>query len=306
MADNETGSPEPIALAEPKALELARSTCNSCVDSLDDLDWVAASTFHVGPWAVGVRSTSTDTDAALRRILAAHLLDADAPPYFSAFVPDAPPTDGNARPFNFLYRSSDSLVRTRAPGRVVRALLHYLSDLVEPAPPTLQLRATGLIVGGRAIVAPESLRTSMTLIEARLNRAGMQVIDAPVVHLEPGSGEVVVPEPRLTVDADALAAYERSHPPAGGTRELAPVAPGRYPLVAWALTTAEDAIGPIGRAEGVAAAAQQVANADTFGAQPALEVVAGALAPVGASGIWWREPAELVAQLHALTNGAAA
>jgi hypothetical protein len=288
-------------------LELARSTCNSCVDSLNDLDWVAASTFHVGPWAVGVRSTSADTDAALRRILRAHLLDDDAPPYFSAFVPDAAPTDGGARPFNFLYRSSDSLVRTRAPGRIVRALLHYLSDLVEPGPATLRLRATGLIVGGRAIVAPEALRTSMTLVEALLNRAGIQVIDAPVVHLEPDSGAVVVPEPLLTVDAAALDAYERSRPAAGnGSRELAPVAPGRYPLAAWALTTAADAIGPIGRAEGVAAAAQQVANADTFGAQPALEVVAGALAPVGASGIWWREPRELVAQLRALTDGAGA
>src|SRR5258705_10981122 len=103
-------------MSEPKVLELAESACSPCVESLDDLDWVATSTFHVGPWAVGVRSTSAATDAALRRILATHLLDADAPPYFSALVSDEGPDNGNARSFNFLYRSDDTLVRTRAPG----------------------------------------------------------------------------------------------------------------------------------------------------------------------------------------------
>lgn len=293
-------------MSEPKLLELASSTCYSCVESLDDVDWVATSTFHVGPWAVGVRSTSATTDTALRRILATHLLDADAPPYFSALVSDEGPDNGKARSFNFLYRSSDTLVRTRSPGRVVRTLLHYLSDLVpsdpvEPDALTVRLRATGLIVEGRAIVAPEDLRTEMAAIETRLNRAGMRVIDAPVLHLEPGTGHVIVPEPAITVDGDALAEYERTHP---SPRELAAVQPGRYPIAAWALETSADAVGPVGRAQGVAAAAQLVANADVVGAQRALDVVAGALEATPVSGIWWQEPGEVVAQLRALLNHA--
>ena len=52
----------------------------------------------------------------------------------------------------------------------------------------MRLRATGLIVGGRAIVVPEALRAEMAAIETRLNAAGMQVVDAPTLHLEPGPG----------------------------------------------------------------------------------------------------------------------
>src|SRR5260221_13471486 len=102
-------------VAEPRFLE-PFSTCSSCIETLDDLDWVASSTFRVGEWALGVRSSSLATDAALRRVLAAHLLDVEAPPNFSALMADEPGPGGQARAFNFLYRSNDPLVRTRAPG----------------------------------------------------------------------------------------------------------------------------------------------------------------------------------------------
>jgi hypothetical protein len=281
---------------EPQLLE-PHSACSSCIDTLDDLDWVTSSTFRVGQWALGVRSSNLEMDEALRRVLGAHLVDVEAPANFSVLM-----ADGQTRTFNFLYRASDSLVRTRVPGRVLRTLISHLSDFVEPSSPTVRLNATGLIVGGRAIVAPDELRAEMANIETRLNAAGMQVIDAPTLHLEPETGQVIVPEPALTVDAEALADYEREHPPPG--RELAPVLPGRYPIMAWALVTGEDRVGPVGRAQGVAAAARQVANADDLGAQQTLNVVVGALAQIPISGIWWNEYGELVGQLRALANGA--
>jgi hypothetical protein len=288
----ETQTPAPVW--EPKLLE-PRSACSSCIDTLDDLDWVASSTFRVGQWALGVRSSSVETDAALQRVLRAHLVDVDAPANFSLLM-----ADDDTRTFNFLYRASDALVRTRAPGRLLRTLVSHLSEFVERSSAVARLSVTGLLVGGRVIVAPDALRDEIANIETRLNVAGIRVIDAPILELERGTGHVIVPEPALSLDTDALADYERDHPSSG--RELAPVLAGRYPIAAWALTTSENRLGPIGAAQGVAAAAQQVVNADRLGAQQALDVVADALTTVPIAGIWWRESAELVGQLVDLGN----
>src|SRR5260221_3222942 len=232
---------------EPKLLE-PPSACSSCIDTLNDLDWVASSTFRIGPWALGVRSSSDEADALLQQVLRAHLVDIDASANFSALM-----ADGDTRTFNFLYRASDALVRTRTPRRLLRTLFSHLTEFVDVESSAARVSVTGLLVDGRVIVAPDNLRVEVSNIETRLNVAGIQVIDAPILELEPGAGHVIVPEPALTIDADALARYERDHPATG--RELAPVLPGRYPIAAWALMTAEDRIGPIGAAQGVAAAA---------------------------------------------------
>jgi hypothetical protein len=287
----------PKQLAEPKFLE-PFSTCRSCIESLDDLDWVASSTFHVGEWALGVRSSSVETDAAVRAVLAAHLVDIEAPPNFSALMADASGADGHVRAFNFLYRSSDPLVRTRAPGRVLRTLLHYLSDFAEPESSTIRLAATGFVVGDRAIVAPDGIRFEMANVETRLDRAGLQVIDAPVLHLEPESGCIVVPEPALTVDRTALADFERRYPPTGRERE--PVRPGRYPIAVWAFTTEKEQAEAVSGAQAVAAAAQQVVNADGLGAQHVLDTMAAVVERTAVSGMCWQDPAELAGQLCAL------
>ncbi len=290
----------PQQLSEPKFLA-PFSSCSSCIDTLDDLDWVAASTYEVGPWALGVRSSSAEMDDAIRRVLRAHLIDVEAPANFSALMADGSGVDGPVQAFNFLYRSSDSLVRTRAPGRVMRALLNYLADFAEPASSMLRLSATGFVVGDRAIIAPDTIRFEMAGIESRVNAAGLQVIDAPVLHLDPESGCVVVPEPALTVDAEALAEFERRHPAAG--REPGAVPAGRYPIAAWAFTTGAGGTDSLGRAQAVAAAAGQVVSADAFGAQQILDVMAGVVARTPVFPIAWADPAELARALVGVANG---
>jgi len=283
-------------MAEARFFEPA-SECNSCLDALDDLRWVAASTFRVGAWALGVRSSNGAIDDLLRRVLAAHVVDIDAPANFSALM-----ADDRARTFHFLYRASDALVRTRVAGRVVRTLISHLSTFVDSPPSAIRLDATAVIADGRAIVVPDSLRAELRHIETRLNVAGMTVVDSPTLHLEPGTRSVIVPEPALTVDIQALADYERAgQSPA---RELAPARPGRYPIAAWVLVTGPDRVGPVGRAQGVAAVAQQVENAAGLGAQPTLDAVADALTEIPISGLWWYDSAGLVRQLRGLANRA--
>jgi len=292
--------PEP---REPRVLEPRTlppvSTCRSCIESLDDMEWEASSTFLVGEWALGVRSTTAELDGELRRILAAHVIDFDAPANFSALVARGE-GDGQVRGFHFLYRASDALVRTRTPRRIVRTLLHYLSDFAEPVEPMPRLAAVGLVAGGRAVIAPERIRAELPNVETRLNDAGVAVVDASVLHLDAEGACLVVPEPALSIDREALADFERRQPSAG--RELEPVAPGRYPITAWAFTTDERAAGRLGVAPAVAAGAQQVVNADVFGPQTVLDGVAAVCAHVPAFGIWWANPADLGRRLVELAE----
>jgi hypothetical protein len=258
---------------------------------------VATSTYHIGPWALGVRSSRVEFDDALRQVLAAHMLDAEAPANFSIMMADDGGVQGGARTFNVLYRASQSVVKSRVPGRVMRGLLQYMSEFAESTSATLRFAATGVVKDGRAIVAPYALRWAAGTLQPRLNAVGMQLIDGPVVHVEPSASELVVPEPVLRIDADALANFDARFP--GHGREPAPVAPGRYPIAAWALVTDPESAGPMRRAHALAVAAQQVLNADERGLRGTLEAVARCLAAAPAYGVWWARPGEFVQQLNA-------
>jgi hypothetical protein len=270
--------------------------CGSCLAALDGMDWPASSTIGVGDWALGVRSSDAEIDALLRKVLAAHVLDIDAPANFSALM-----ADDERRTVHVLYRASDARVRTRVASRVLRTLIAHLSAFADTSSAVIRLDAAAVIVDGRAIVGPASLRAELGSHETRLNRAGMTLVDAPTLHLDPDTSSVIVPEPALTVDEDALAEYEHAQPPG---REHAPVRPGRYPIAAWALATHADLIGPVGRAQGVAAVAQQVANANELGAQTTLDAVARALETVPVSGVLWMDSGGLLSQLRDLAAGA--
>jgi hypothetical protein len=259
---------------------------------------------QVGPWAFGVRSSSAETDTAIQRILAAHLLpDVEAPPNLSLLTADPSAADGPSRSFDFLYRSSQSVVRTRSPGRVLRALFQYLSDLAAPETSLARFYGTGLVLDGRSILAPYQIRSQMAAFETRLHRAGLRVVDTPVVSIDLGTGELVVPEPVLSIDAEALAEYERRHPSRG--REPVPVPPGRYPILGWAAASDEDRVGRLPLAEAVATMASEVSNADVLGAQETLSGVARILGRAIPFGVWWQTPRELVSQLTDLTKEAA-
>jgi hypothetical protein len=288
-------------LLPPRILE-PTSSCRSCIESLDDLEWRASSTFQVGEWALGVRSSTIEIDAAFRRIIAAHLVDVDAPANFSALLADHRDGDPGPRGFSFLYRASDPLVRTRTPRRLVRALINHLSDFAEPATAFPKVAATAFVVDGRAIFAPERVRIELAQIETRLNAAGMTVVDAPVLHVDPVARELVVPEPTLAVDTVALADFDLRH--GAVAREPDPVAPGRYPIAAWSFHTDAEQSGPIGAASAVAAAAHAVVNPDAFGAQRVLDDLAALFTETPAVGIWWTDAGELVRQLLEAAGGA--
>ena len=209
------------------------------MSELDRLVWAATSTFRIGPVHVGVRSSSEEVDLLLRELLADHVADvAGAPANYSVIA--APPSAdrGARRRVHQLFRSSHAVARHRGGAAVVRALLNHLSAHAAPVDEgLLAMRAVALVSrDGRAVLAPAALMDDLAHVEPRLRRQGLRMVDAQVALVDPTSAELVVPRPSLTLDPaglDRLAEWEMGEPPEES------VAPGRYPLLAWALFAGE-------------------------------------------------------------------
>ncbi len=197
------------------------------------------------------------------------------------------------RPLNMLYRSSQTVVRTRAPGRVLHALFSYLSAHVDGAADQLLRSASlGIVVGGEAILIPRAALHSLKTVQPRLHRLGAQLVDAPYSTLDPETGSLVVPPPAIEVDHTVVDAIDRasdSEPPR--------VVPGRYPLRAWALLLGPDEIGPSSPAKAVGAAFSTV-DAERVGAQATLEALAAIFQKSHGFAVWYSDPTELVTQLQ--------
>lgn len=133
------------------------------------------------------------------------------------------------RVFHRLQWGGCTVVRTRDPQRLGRALAAHLSG--HGAPPHGLARADGVLAlrEGRATILPSSLRQSIATYERPLRATGMILSDVPWVDVDPHTGHVVLPPPALSPDRfDTV--VERLLPP----RRADPVVePGRYPLAGW-------------------------------------------------------------------------
>lgn len=247
----------------------------------------------------------------LRRALAAHLVDGvEAPPNFTLLIGDrAGDADAGSRGrgptrtsgFHFLYRSSASMVRTRDPNRLVRALLSHLDGFRPDAGGgLLQLSVTALVGEAGAVLAPASLRGWLEVVERRLNAKGLRVADQPWVAVDTGTGELVVREPQLDV---AWPAFEDLAGAVRGPRRTEPVVDaGRYPIVGWGFQTDEDGAGAMRPAHAVSRAAPTVINVAELGGQGVLDQVAQLVRRIRPAGVHWDEPGQMVAPLAALAS----
>lgn len=198
---------------------------------MDRLGWAATSTFRVGEYLVGVRSDSEATDALVRRLLAANLVDGPvAPPNYSLVL--STPNGGGQRGLSQLFRSSTAVVRTRRRRRALLGLLAWLEGHTPADGSLLQLRAIATVGPQGAVLAPWALISSLEKLQPRLHRRGVQVLDAHAARVDLATGELVVAEPPLPFDAAVLAEVDDDERSAG--RELPPLQPGRYPIRGWA------------------------------------------------------------------------
>jgi hypothetical protein len=278
----------------PRFLEERMSPC---LEKLNRLDWPVTSTYLIGGVHLGVRTTIPAVDAVLRRALAAHLVDGiEAPPNYSLLI------DPDGKGYDFVYRSTAAVVRTRDPRRIASGLVSHLSTHVqEPPAQLLHIKGTVLVHEGRAILAPAQTRGWIEQIGRRLGEAGLVMVDLPSAWVDPVTAEVVVPPYAIEVDWDALGALADVVPQGRPRRPDPGVAPGRYPLVGWAFYAALDHVGPVAAPTAALFGAPQVMDVQ---ANPhrAVRGVAGLVPGLDTVGIFWDNPAEMVDPLARLAG----
>jgi hypothetical protein len=189
------------------------------------------SAYAIGEFVVGIRADSFATDDLLARAFGGYrLADATpAPDNFSVVLGED--TASRTKALGLLLAADTTVVRSRSPRRVLRALGARLSALVEEDPDGL-LRTTNVaaLIGDRAVLLPPMALHWMDYLQARLARVHVRLSDEPHALIDPDKGELVIPEPQIVIAAEVLAELGD---PAPSRTELPPLAPGRYQLGAW-------------------------------------------------------------------------
>jgi hypothetical protein len=239
----------------------------------------------IGSLHIGVRSNTVAVDNLLRKLLAAHLVEAaDAPPNYSLRLADQESAPAGLRQLNLLYRSSVTLVRSRHPGRVVGGLLQFLSSHIEPTDlRLLRIRAAAVVGEGGAVMVPWPARATFDLarLERRLGGLGLRLLDAEYATVDPDTCELVVAESLLEVDRSALAEAGL----VDGAYRDEPLAPGRYPVRAWTHFAAADDHQDLSRGGGMLHAAQTLLPVEPLDAQRRLDRLAHVLEEVPLVGV---------------------
>jgi hypothetical protein len=252
-----------------------------------------------------VRATTSGLNDVLRAAFARHVVHGvDAPPNYSVQLGEAS-AGGASSGFHFLYRSSTAVVRSRDARRILRALVTYLSshqldDSRHRDPGLIRMHAVTLVSGSSAVLAPPVLRQRVELIERRLNGRGVRFADTPWALVDPDRGEVIVPEPVLDVDSDALDGLDALTE--GRDRPDPSVLPGRYPIAGWAFRVREGNAGRLTRAQAVMQALPMMIGSLERGAQRALDDLTTVVRGIEPAGIAWNDPADVVAPLVALAS----
>jgi hypothetical protein len=165
--------------------------------------------------------------------LSAHVVDeAEIAPNYS-FQLGMRSTAGPGAALSLVFRQCRSVVRTRSAARAFTCLLRYLYERTDPyAGGVVPVDTLALFRGGTVVLAPISLRLQVRKLQRQLEDEGFVVIDAPCAKLDAATGELVVLEPPLEVDHDAVDAMIRL---AGQDPAAARVGPpeGSYPVTGW-------------------------------------------------------------------------
>jgi hypothetical protein len=173
---------------------------------------------RVGDLVIGVRTNDEEMSALLANAVRPHVeADLDAPPNLSLTFGES---KGRVRDRHFLYRSGQSVVRTMSRGRLLRGALTNLESYA-PIPPDLTpLNAKLLLRDGEAVLVDGRFGATLDVLERRLQRFGVRVVDVPTPLLDRETLEINLDAPRLEMDRDARAEIDRRYPPTPHEVEL--------------------------------------------------------------------------------------
>ena len=183
-------------------------------------------------------------------------------------------------------------MRSRSVGRVLRALLTYLSaDLTPLDAGLVHLNATAAVRNGEAMLLPPNL-VWIKELQPRLARKGIALVDAPYASVDPARRMLVVPQPSVGHDARLLDGLLGREPKRSGS-ELS-VLPGEYPLTAWFLACEKERQGQVSPGLALASGLPLVIGRDI---REAGEMLVPLMTEITSTAVYFETPADLVAAL---------
>ena len=259
-------------------------------------DWQGTRAYALGGYHVGLRYDALDTATVLDRLFPdTRVNDRRVPDNYSVALGGTPTTRGAgaSRSLKLLVHGSTQLVRSRSGGRVLAALLQYLSaDLAAPVDDLTRVSATPVVRDGKALLLPPGLVAFVKQLQPRMAKTGMTIVDTPRAMLDLATGDLVVPEPVVAFDAAVLAEVDADVKLGS---ELPWVRPGRYPVRAWFVSRRPDHIGRLSRALAVTATLPMLYEHDDLRVN--VEQLAALFETVTAHAIWYENASDLVDQV---------
>ena len=278
--------------------------------------WADTRVYRIGDHHVGIRVDSASTAAVLDELFEHRVVDAPRAGHsYSVALPAVSGGTGDPDPdttsgLNLLVQPARATVRSRDPGRILRALLGDLHDRIhggtddridksEPAGDRLRVNAIAVQVGSGAGLLPINFHAFAPRLQSLLARRGVALADVPRPEIDLATAEVVIPEPAVDHDASVL---DRVAVPTSSGGELPAVLPGRYPLAGWCvIRPGEQTFVPLTPAQAAAATVSSLVDADD--PVERLGQLGGLFARVPAFGLWYYSDTEL-ADLVARALGA--
>ncbi len=278
----------------------------------EDRPWAATRVYRIGDHHVGIQADSTSTAAVLDDLFEHRVVeDPRAGHSYSVALPTVPDRsgdqgDGAASGLNLLVQPARATVRSRDPGRILRALLGDLHDRIhdgtdepEAADDRLRVNAIPVQVGSGAGLLPINFHAFAPRLQSLLARRGVALADVPRPEIDLATAELVIPEPAIAHDASVL---DRVAVAATSGGELPAVLPGRYPLAGWCvIQPGEQTFVPLTPAQAAAATVSSLVEADD--PVERLGQLGGLFSRVPAFGLWYYSDTEL-ADLVARALGA--
>ena len=211
--------------------------------------WVDSCTVDLGSLRAGIRVNTEAGAKAVRRALAAHVVDDPlAPKNFSLRFS---PTTSDA---HLLFWGGCVAARSFDPHRILRSLVDHLSAHRPPPEELVWISSLPYVRDGRAVLMPSPFKDDLRIVDRQLRTAGYVAVDAPRALVDLVSGELVVTD-LVDVDGDALA---RAADGVVQRRAEPTLAHGRYPIERWVFVDYGGRWGPISRATATRAAVLEI------------------------------------------------
>ena len=262
-------------------------------------EWAPTRTVQVGDQFVGIRANSTDSDALLRQLLAAHIADDVEPPYANHSIRIGDPQSTDApQPLQLLYDGECLVWRSRRASSALAVLLRHLAARVPQVVGGPRIWCAAFrCPDGTALLASTVARRQAARQAAQLLANGVELLPTPFVQFDVSSGEAVLPMPALNLswDVDGSAVDLDLSDLASSLGEQ------RFPVRAWVFLSGPGALDPMRRPDALPLAAQALIGEDmpTPQATADLAEVLSATTPIGAGKL---NSLELVSRLPELSR----